>query len=176
MCSYVHSAADSFICIAAVSSYDDIHRGCASWLLGANNSAACSHLLVFPKDESLWEMLLELTTSYRAVKGRCCTAAAATSVSLKYLALSYLHTALADELDRSVGIAAAAAASTDKLVMYQPIACILANCCAESRTAVAHVTIYCSKLLLCTGAPLAGSAADCFYVSGAWRVRDATIA
>jgi hypothetical protein len=69
-------------------------------------------------------MLLELTASHRAVKGRYCTAAAATSVSLKHLTLSYLHTTLAGELDRSVGIAAAAAASTDKLVLYQPSACV----------------------------------------------------
>jgi hypothetical protein len=118
-------------------------------------------------------MLLESTTSYRAVAGRYCTAAAAKAVSLKYLTLNYLHTALTDQVYRSErprwALQQLLLLWPDEVVLYQqPSACVLANCCARSRTAVAQVTIYCSALLLCTGAPLAGSAADCCRVVRGW--------
>jgi hypothetical protein len=68
-------------------------------------------------------------------------------VSLKHLTLSCLHAALADKLDRSVGIAAAAAASTDKLVLYQPSACVCELLCK-----ISYCYCPCDDLLFCVAA------------------------
>lgn len=122
-------------------------------------------------------MLLESTTSYRAVAGRYCTAAAAKAVSLKYLTLNYLHTALTNHLIAQWALQQLLLLRPDKVVLYQqPSACVLANCCARSRTAVAQsrssVTGCVAAVHRCTSCWICSR----FLYSGAWQVRDPTVA